>query len=149
MPPNATTPPIRPNFTRAQLRALARVGRQLAPEIRGCFDDERVYRAVVRAFDTVDDALDGVADDPLELDIESLADHFAEIRSNPFAVLMRSRIRDLLAVLILWRAAEKLDAGDLLDAEEAMSNPVWRAEVLDLLLDRGVEVTLPGEERGI
>lgn len=137
-------------FTRAQVRALALVGRRIAPDLDGFFDDHRSTRAARRAFDALDDALREMQKDPIDLDLESFADLHAELRSAEMAALLLARVRDLLAVLIPWRAVEDLgagaDVGGLLRAE-AIYDLGWRADVLDALLDHGAPVVLPGEGR--
>lgn len=144
------SPPTTLRVTRAQLRALATVGRWIAPDLHRVFDDQRSTRAAERAFETIDDHLRDIRRDPIDLDLEALADLHAELRSAEMAGLLRARIRDLLAVLILWRAIERLgpaaDTAHLLDVP-AIDELGWRAEVLDLLIDHGVQVTLPGEGR--
>ncbi len=137
-------------FTRAQLRALADVGRWVGPDLPRVFVDHRRRRSAERAFDAIDDQLRGLRRDPIDLDLETFADLHAELRSVELAGLLRARVRDLLAVLTLWRALEQL--GPAADAERLLVVPAidelgWRADVLDLLIDRGVQVTLPGERR--
>lgn len=143
-----TRAPTTIRFTRAQLRALAAIGRRLGPEIPRIFPDHRSLRAARRAFDAIDDQLCGVGRDSIDLDLEHFADLFAELRNLDMADCLRSRVRDLLAVLILWRAAEGL-GGDARAAEllavELIDDLEWRADVLDLLTDRNVPITLPGE----
>ncbi len=142
---------LRPAFTRAQLRALATVLRVLGPETRKAFDDGRRHRALIRAQEAIEDALSGAHPDPFDRDVEQFADLFADLRSEEFCELIRSRLRDLLSVVILWHSLEALSGvagsgavGDLLGVPQ-IDDPSWRASVVDLLLDQGVEVKLPGD----
>ncbi len=137
-------------FTRAQLRALADVGRWVGDDLPRVFVGHRRRRSAERAFDAVDDHLRGLRPDPIDLDLETFADLHAELRSVELARLLRARMRDLLAVLTLWRAVERLGPGpetDRLLVVPAIDELTWRADVLDLLIDRGVPVTPPGEGR--
>lgn len=137
-------------LTVPQAKMLALVGQQLRPQVEALFDHGR-YRAVIeRTFDLIDDRLGGATPDPFDVDLENFAEVFGYVRSHEFAEVIRTRMRDLIAVTTLWRALEDLsgvaDTSGLLGVP-AIDSIEWRAEVLDLLLDRGVEVTLPGEGR--
>jgi len=140
--------PVEIAFTRAQAAALVRVGDELAPQIAELFPDGRHRSAVVRAFDRIADAIEGVQPIEFDLDLERFMAIYAALKSADMAELLRARVRDLLAVAILWSAVESisgLDGTDGLLGVPAIDHPAWRAEVLDLLIDRGVAVELPGE----
>lgn len=146
MPPS---PPLTISLTRAQAIALAHVADRLGPQIHDLWPDDRSRAPAVGAIFAIQTAVeDGTTPDPFETDIEHFVSTIGDIRSAEFATVIRSRMTDLMAVAALWRAVEDLspdaEADGLLDVE-AVDTLDWRAEVLDLLIDRGVEIILPGE----
>lgn len=143
--------PIQITFTYAQAHALARVGEALAAPIADLFPDGRHRSAVTRAFDRITATIEGVEPAEFDLDMERFIAIFGGLRSTEMAELLRARVRDLLAVAILWSAVESIPGvagADGLLGVPAVDHPAWRAEVLDLLIDRGVGIRLPGEVPG-
>lgn len=134
-------------LTRAQAAALADVGERLGPQIHDLYDDERCRAPIIRALCAVRGAVegDGGGLDPFEVDLEFFGSIFGDIRSAELAEVVRSRIRALIAVMVLWRAVDDLsgagESADLLEVS-AIDRPGWRAEVLAYLRARGVEVHL-------
>lgn len=140
--------PVHIALTYAQAHALARVGEALESQISELFPDGRHRSAVVRAFRRITEAIEGVEPPAFDLDMERFIAVFGGLQSAEMAELLRARVRDLLAVAVLWAAVESISGvagADELLGVPAIDHPGWRAEVLDLLTDRGVVVRLPGE----
>ncbi len=133
-------------LTRAQLCALARVGRELGGPILDLWPDARARSAIVQALYAIEDAAAGVgAPDPLEIDLAHLGSVIGDIRSDDCAAAIRARARALLTTALLWRALEDLpDAAGLLDVTRVDREP-WRADARRTLAAHGVAVALPGE----
>lgn len=141
-----STAPLVVHLTPTQAAALVRVGEVV--DLAAIFPDGRHRSAARNGFDRVDDRLRGVEPDPLELDLDRLGRVLADVRRPDFAAVLGARLRDLLAVAVLWTAVEALlpsaDAAALLEVD-AIDGIDWRAEAIDLLDARGVAVVLPGE----
>lgn len=138
--------PLPITLTAAQFEALARLGDALAPQLADLLPDERLRGAATRAFERLA-AADAEPNDA-DLELERFAGALRAVRSVEMAKLLRGRALDILAVAVLWSAVESLSGlarADALLGIPAVDDPEWRAEVLDLLIDRGVEVHLPGD----
>lgn len=85
---------------------------------------------------------------PVTRDLDRLEDALLSARSRQFREFIRTRLRDLLSVALLWRGAEELPseiAAPLLVLDRA-GDASWVIEVLDKCGAHGLLVRLPGEE---
>lgn len=131
-------------FTEAQLRALIDHVDLTDPSP---LTDGRRRAALHRAITRIRTTYDLARPDPLDEDLDHLADTLAHIRDRRAYDRLHARLRDLTATAALWRAAEQLPPAARapllrLDRIDALG---WPADVLDALARAGLSVTLPRE----
>jgi len=149
---------IRLELTVAQARSLLLLASGAEDRLPKLLPDGRNRSAAMHALDLLRDAVAGHPMRTMDLDLQAFADVASSLRSPEALALFESRLRDLLAVSTLWRGLEGAEhdarrRGDataaancieLLDID-AIDEPPWRADVVDLLDGLGVAVILPGE----
>lgn len=106
--------------------------------------DGRRRAALHRAITRLRTAYDLARPDPLDADLDHLADTLAHLRDRAFYDLIHARLRDLTATAALWRAAEQLPpaAGAPLLRLDRIDALAWPADVLDALARAELGVAL-------
>lgn len=128
-------------LTEAQIRALIdHVALADCP-----LTDGRRRAALHRAIDRLRAAYDHARPQPLDDDLDHLADTLAHTRDRRFFDLVHARLRDLADTAALWRAAEHLPppARAPLLRLARVDDPRWPADVLDALDGAAVEFHFP------
>lgn len=142
----------------AQGRGLLLLATAAEDRLMSLLPDGRRRAAAVHGLDLLKDAVAGHAPRAMDLDLQALGEALGDLRSAAALDLFETRIRDLLAVVLLWRGLEQAESdarrrGEtavaarcraLLDVDEIDAVP-WRGEVVDALDDLGQAVVLPGE----
>jgi len=146
------------DLTAAQGRSLLLLATAAEDRLSRLLPDGRKRSAALHALDLLKDAVAGHQTRPMDLDLQTLAEALGDLRSSAAVDLFEARLRDLLAVVLLWRGVERAEAdargrGEQRAADhcrallviDEIDDVPWRGEVVDLLDDLGVGVLLPGE----
>lgn len=132
-------------LTEPQARALLDLGRFAEPP---SLMTGHSRRALARAVERLRAVVEGEdADHPLVRDLGRLAEGLMDVRQSAFRELIHQRVRDLLAVTLLWTAAQELPPPVRREVlvVEALSAPDWAARVIELLDAHRIPVELPGD----
>lgn len=134
------TKPRHVALTLAQIRALLDHAREGQPPAEM---DGRHLGALKRAADRLDAELTRKPLPPFFTTLADLEAALGDVRRAPFVSLIHRRLRDLLAVVRLWCAAEDLPSiedRDRLCRVDDIDSLSWAADVLDAADAAGVKV---------
>lgn len=109
--------------------------------------DRHERKALTGARQRIEAALAEEPPHQLTQDMHRLEDLLLGVLDRGLLNTMHRRLRDLLATVELWCAAEELPRpvrSSVLSVEQ-LADGGWAARVLDLLDVHGIEVVLPGE----
>ena len=146
------------DLTPAQARSLLLLATAAEDRLPRLLPDGRKRSAALHALDLLKDAVAGHEPRAMDLDLQTLSEALGDLRAADAVDLFEARVRDLLAVVLLWRGLERAESDArrrddavvvdrcraLLALDEIDAVP-WRAEVVDLFDDLGQAVVLPGE----